>query len=65
MTGTWLLLVELAGDTDQGDLLAASLGRRRADGELTAVGLDTAGMQRLWQVRESLAEVVGLFGPSR
>ena len=62
VTGTWLLLVELAGDTDQGDLLAASLDGAALTGE-PAVGLDTAGMQRLWQVRESLAEVVGLFGP--
>ncbi|MDT7720858.1 MAG: hypothetical protein QOE94_1869, partial [Mycobacterium sp.] len=28
-----------------------------------AVGVDLAAQQRLWRVRESLAEVVGLFGP--
>lgn len=67
VSGTWLLLVELAGDTDQGDLLATALEDAALDctaltGE-PALGLDTVGMQRLWQVREALAEVVGLFGP--
>jgi len=28
-----------------------------------AVGVDTVAQHRLWQVRESVAEVVGLFGP--
>ena len=28
-----------------------------------AVGIDVAAQRRLWQVRESIAEVLGLFGP--
>jgi FAD/FMN-containing dehydrogenase len=66
VTGAWLLLVELAGGADQGDLLASVLSTALDGAALAgepAVGLDTTGIQRLWQVRESLAEVVGLFGP--
>lgn len=62
VTGPWLLLVELAGDTEQGDLLATALADAVLTGE-PAVGLDTAGIARLWQVREAMADVVGLFGP--
>ncbi|HOB50225.1 MAG TPA: FAD-binding oxidoreductase [Mycobacterium sp.] len=64
VTGAWLLLVELAGNTDQGDLLTSVVNTAldTLTGE-PAVGVDAAGMQRLWRVREALAEVVGLFGP--
>ncbi|MEE6135857.1 FAD-binding oxidoreductase [Mycobacterium sp. 050128] len=58
----WLLLVELAADHDQTDRLADLL----ADAPLSAdpaVGVDVAAQQRLWRVRESLAEVLGVYGP--
>jgi FAD/FMN-containing dehydrogenase len=58
----WLLLVELASDHDQTERLADALDAVSASGE-PAVGVDNAAQQRLWRVRESLAEVVGLFGP--
>jgi FAD/FMN-containing dehydrogenase len=58
----WLLLVELASDHDQTERLADALDGVRTIGE-PAVGIDLAAQQRLWRVRESLAEVVGLFGP--
>ncbi len=60
--GDWLLLIELAGDTDLTERLADAL----EDADLAdepAVGIDAGAQQRLWQVRESTAEVVGLFGP--
>ena len=60
--GRWLLLVELASDVDQTERLADALGEVR-DASEPAVGVDMAAQQRLWRVRESLAEVVGLFGP--
>ncbi|MDH6197528.1 FAD/FMN-containing dehydrogenase [Mycobacterium frederiksbergense] len=60
--GAWQLLIELAGDTDQTDRLADALEGAEICGE-PAVGVDTAAQQRLWQVRESVAEVLGLFGP--
>jgi FAD/FMN-containing dehydrogenase len=58
----WLLLVELAADFDQTERLADALEGVQTSGE-PAVGVDIAAQQRLWRVRESLAEVVGLFGP--
>jgi FAD/FMN-containing dehydrogenase len=58
----WLLLVELASDHDQTERLADALDGVRTRGE-PAVGIDLVAQQRLWRVRESLAEVVGLFGP--
>jgi FAD/FMN-containing dehydrogenase len=58
----WLLLVELASDHDQTERLADALDGERMSGE-PAVSVDLAAQQRLWRVRESLAEVVGLFGP--
>jgi FAD/FMN-containing dehydrogenase len=58
----WLLLVELASDHDQTERLADALDGVRTSGE-PAVGIDLAAQQRLWRVRESLTEVVGLFGP--
>lgn len=60
--GSWLLLIELAGDTDQTGRLADALEGARLCGE-PAVGVDVNAQLRLWQVRESVAEVLGLFGP--
>jgi FAD/FMN-containing dehydrogenase len=60
--GDWLLLVELASDHDQTERLADALEGVRTCGE-PAVGVDLAAQQRLWRVRESLSEVVGLYGP--
>jgi FAD/FMN-containing dehydrogenase len=60
--GDWLLLVELASDHDQTERLADALEGMRTCGE-PAVGVDLAAQQRLWRVRESLSEVVGLYGP--
>lgn len=60
--GDWLLLVELAADHDQTDALAALLAGARLCGE-PAVGVDVSAQQRLWQLRESLADVLGVYGP--
>ncbi|OBG60422.1 MULTISPECIES: FAD-binding oxidoreductase [unclassified Mycobacterium] len=60
--GDWLLLVELAADHDQTDRLADLLDGARMSSE-PAVGVDVAAQQRLWQVRESLVEVLGVYGP--
>ncbi|MGF2946637.1 FAD-binding oxidoreductase [Mycobacterium sp. Lab-001] len=60
--GDWMLLVELAADHDQTDRLADLLDGVQLCGE-PAVGVDVAAQQRLWQVRESLAEVLGVYGP--
>ncbi len=60
--GRWLLLVELAADHDQTERLADALEGVRTSTE-PAVGVDNAAQQRLWRVRESLAEVVGVYGP--
>ena len=57
----WLLLVELAAADDPSDRLAAALDRVVACAE-PSVGLDGATQHRLWHARESVAEVVGLFG---
>jgi FAD/FMN-containing dehydrogenase len=62
VAGAWLLLVELAGDTDQTERLAAVLAGAPACGE-PVVGVDLAARQRLWQLRESIAEVLGRYGP--
>ncbi|WP_036468256.1 FAD-binding oxidoreductase [Mycobacterium genavense] len=58
----WLLLVELATDHDQTERLADLLDGAPMSAE-PAVGVDVAAQQRLWRVRESLAEVLGLYGP--
>lgn len=58
--GDWLLLVELAADHDQTERLAELL---EGVGSEPAVGVDVAAQQRLWRVRESLAEVLGVYGP--
>ncbi|WP_102143740.1 FAD-binding oxidoreductase [Mycobacterium hubeiense] len=60
--GAWQLLIELAGDSDQTERLADALGDARLAGE-PAVGVDANSQQRLWQVRESVAEILGVFGP--
>ncbi|WP_454793653.1 FAD-binding oxidoreductase [Mycolicibacterium lutetiense] len=60
--GAWQLLIELAGDSDQTERLAHALEGADLCGE-PAVGVDAGAQQRLWQVRESVAEVLGLFGP--
>ncbi|WP_204808643.1 FAD-binding oxidoreductase [Mycobacterium riyadhense] len=60
--GDWLLLVELAADHDQTDRLAELLDGVKLCGE-PAVGVDVAAQQRLWRLRESLAEVLGVYGP--
>lgn len=60
--GAWQLVIELAGDTDQTERLADALESARMTGE-PAVGVDLAAQQRLWQVRESVAEVLGVYGP--
>ncbi|ORV81377.1 oxidoreductase [Mycobacterium interjectum] len=60
--GDWLLLVELAADHDQTDRLADLLDGVRLCGE-PAVGVDAAAQQRLWRVREALADVLGVYGP--
>lgn len=58
----WLLLVELAGDTEQTGRLATVLEGLPLCAE-PAVGVDASARQRIWAARESLAEVTGLFGP--
>jgi FAD/FMN-containing dehydrogenase len=60
--GAWQLLVELAADTDRTEQLADALGNARMSDE-PAVGVDVNAQQRLWQVRESVAEVLGAYGP--
>jgi FAD/FMN-containing dehydrogenase len=60
--GEWQLLIELAGDTDQTEQLADALDDARMSDE-PAVGVDIASQQRLWQVREAVAEVLGVYGP--
>jgi FAD/FMN-containing dehydrogenase len=60
--GAWQLLIELAADTDQTEQLADALEEARLTGE-PAVGIDVNAQQRLWQVRESVAEVLGIYGP--
>src|SRR6201997_731338 len=62
VAGDWLLLVELAADHDQTERLADLLDGARMCAD-PAVGVDVAAQQRLWRVRESLAEVLGVYGP--
>jgi FAD/FMN-containing dehydrogenase len=62
MRSTWLLLVELAADDDQTVRLADALAATPVCAE-PAVGVDIATRQRLWQARESVADVVGMYGP--
>jgi FAD/FMN-containing dehydrogenase len=60
--GAWQLLIELAGDTDQTERLADALESAQLSDE-PAVGVDVGAQQRLWQVRESIADVLGVYGP--
>ncbi len=60
--GSWLLLIELAGDTDHTERLAEALDGAQLAGE-PAVGVDVAAQRRLWAVRESVAEILGIHGP--
>lgn len=60
--GAWQLLIELAGDTDPTERLADALEDAALAGE-PAVGVDAAAQQRLWQVREAIADVLGAYGP--
>jgi FAD/FMN-containing dehydrogenase len=60
--GQWLLLVELASDHDQTERLAHTLEHVGVRGE-PAVGVDRVARQRLWRVRESVTEVLGVYGP--
>jgi FAD/FMN-containing dehydrogenase len=58
----WLLLIELAGAEDQTERLADALEDFELAGE-PAVGVDAAAQQRLWRVRESVNEILGVYGP--
>ncbi|TRW79294.1 FAD-binding oxidoreductase [Mycolicibacterium sp. 018/SC-01/001] len=60
--GDWLLLIELAGETDLTERLADALADADLLGE-PAVGVDAGAQQRLWQVREAVADVLGVYGP--
>lgn len=60
--GSWQLLIELAGETDLTDRLAGGLQDAQLSDE-PAVGVDANSQQRLWQVREAVAEVLGVYGP--
>jgi FAD/FMN-containing dehydrogenase len=60
--GAWQLLIELAGDVDHTERLAELLEGADLVGE-PAVGIDTATQHRLWQVREAVADVLGVYGP--
>lgn len=60
--GAWQLLIELAGETDLTDRLADALENAELADE-PAVGVDANAQQRLWQVREAVAEVLGVYGP--
>jgi FAD/FMN-containing dehydrogenase len=62
VSGAWLLLIELADEANPTSRLADALDGIGVCAE-PAVGVDTVAQHRLWQVRESVAEVVGLFGP--
>jgi FAD/FMN-containing dehydrogenase len=58
----WLLLIELARDSDPTEDLAEALDAAGV-AEQAAVGLDATSRERLWQVRESIAEALGTYGP--
>jgi FAD/FMN-containing dehydrogenase len=60
--GDWLLLVELASDHDQTARLADALDGLQTCSE-PAVGVDTSAQQRLWRTRESVSDVLGVYGP--
>ena len=58
----WLLLIEMAGDQDQSERLADALADAPLSGE-PAVGTDAVAQQRLWRLREGIAEILGVYGP--
>lgn len=58
----WYLLLQVTGEHDRTEELAGVIERCPVAGE-PAVGIDRAGEERLWQARESFAEVVSLSGP--
>ncbi|WP_326545742.1 FAD-binding oxidoreductase [Mycolicibacterium sp. ND9-15] len=60
--GAWQLLIELAGDSDQTERLADAIDGADLYGE-PAVGVDLTAQQRIWQVREAVADVLGVYGP--
>lgn len=60
--GAWQLLIELAGETDLTERLAGALEDAQLSDE-PAVGVDANAQQRLWQVREAVADVLGVYGP--
>jgi FAD/FMN-containing dehydrogenase len=62
VAGAWQLLIELAGDVDHTERLAEALEGADLAGE-PAVGVDVAAQRRLWQVRESISEILGIHGP--
>jgi len=62
VAGAWQLLIEMAGDTDKTELLADALSGAECVGE-PAVGMDSSASTRLWQVRESIGEILGWYGP--
>ena len=61
VAGAWLLLVELAGDTEQTSLLADALADLPMRGE-PVVAVDPGDQQRLWRLRESLTETIAHVG---
>jgi FAD/FMN-containing dehydrogenase len=61
-SGTWLLLIEVAGDDDQTERLADAMTRAGL-AENATVGVDANARHRLWKVREAQTEILGLFGP--
>ena len=64
--GAWLLLVELAADHDQTDRLVGLLEGLPEGGLICgepAMAVDGTAQQRLWKVRESLVDVLGVYGP--
>jgi FAD/FMN-containing dehydrogenase len=62
VSADWLLLVELASDHDQTERLADALTTVQTCTE-PAVGVDSVAQQRLWRARESVADVLGVYGP--
>jgi FAD/FMN-containing dehydrogenase len=58
----WLLLIEMAGNTDLSERLADALADAPMCAE-PAVGVDAAAQQRLWRLREAIAEILGIYGP--
>lgn len=62
VSGRWLLLIEMASEVDETERLAETLAALPIRGE-PAVGVDATAQRRLWRTRESIAEVLGLYGP--